>query len=122
MNVFFYSLEYKEKEKNIHQIMEQLLPSDQIEIYRSIKDLVQKLKKPLKEKPIVVVLINQREELLDMTSIRDQLYQVYLILILPDAEKETISLCHNLRPNYLTYAYRDIDELKAVLIKILKRS
>jgi len=122
MKLFFYSLEYKEKEKKIHHIMEKLLSSEKIEIHRSIDSLVQKLKKFLKEKPIVVVWIHHREELLDMASLRDQLHQVYLVIILPDADKETVSLGHNLRPNYLTYVHRDTEELKAVLEKMMERN
>jgi len=122
MILFFCSLEHKEKEKEIFRILEELLPSDQIEVHCSVRSLFQKLKKPMKDKPIVVVLIHQRKELLEITSIREQFFQVYLVLILPDAQKETISLSHNLRPNYLTYMHSDLNELKAVLEKILKRS
>lgn len=120
MMVFFYSLDYKEKEKEILGTMEQLLSSDQIEIHRTIKSLFQKLKKPLKEKPIVVVFVTRREELLDIACIRDELHQGYLVLIIPDADKDTVSLGHDLRPNYLTYAHRDLNELKAVLEKIIE--
>lgn len=121
MKLFFYSLEHTKREKKIRQILEQILPPDQIDVHRSITSLVEELKKPLKEKPIVVVMIHHREELLDMTSLREQLHQVYLVLILPDADKETVSLSHDLRPNYLTYAHRDTEELKAVLEKMMEK-
>lgn len=121
MTVYFYPSDYKEKEKEIRRIVGQLLPSDQIEVHPSVKSLFQKLGKPEEDKPIVVVLIKQKEELLDIATLRDQMHPVYLILVLPDAEKETISLGHNLRPNYLTYAHSDMDELKAVLEKMLEK-
>lgn len=120
MTVFLYSSDLKGKGKEIHQIMEELLPSDRIEVHRSIESLSRKLQEPQQQRPVVIVLVFRREELLDIVSIREQLHQFRLILVLPDAEKETISLGHSLRPNYLTYVHRDLEELKAVLKKMLK--
>ncbi len=118
MHVFMYSSVIEEKEKEIETIIEGLFSVNQIKVFRSVDILSKELQKPLFEKPLVVILIYRKEELLDLISLRGQLHEVRLILILPDAEEGTISLAHRLRPNYLTYFHSDPMALKAVLQKI----
>jgi hypothetical protein len=121
MNVFLYSSEIGGKEEEVLRIMDEVFPEDQPEVLRSVENLAQKLQEPWEEKPIVIILASEKSELLDFVSMREQLHSVRLILILPDAEEGTISLAHQLRPNYLTYVYRNSGELKAVLQKMSGR-
>lgn len=122
MQVFLYSSELGGKEKQIRKAMEELILMDQLAIVRSVDKLSQELRGPWGEKPIAVILVSKKDELLDLVSLRDQLHGVRLILILPNAEESTISLAHRLRPNYLTYFHRDLKELKAVLKRMLVRN
>ncbi len=119
MEVFLYSSEIEGKEKEIESMMEKLLPAHRLDVLRSIDNLSKKLQEAWKERPIVVILAHKIDELIDLVSIREQLHAVRLILILPDAEEGTISLAHRLRPNYLTYFHRGVEELKAVLEKMM---
>ena len=121
MNVFLYSSEIGGKEEEVLRIMDEVFLEDQLEVLRSVENLAQKLQEPWEEKPIVVILASEKSELLDFVSMREQLHSVRLILILPDAEEGSISLAHQLRPNYLTYVYRNSGELKAVLQKMSGR-
>lgn len=118
MQVFLYSPKINGREKEIQRTMEDIFLSDRLEVIRSFDAFSQRLKEPWDEKPIAVVVACKKEDLLDLVSIREQLYPVRLILVLYDSEQETIALAHRLRPNFLTYFHRDIDELKAVLMKI----
>jgi hypothetical protein len=122
MRVFLYSSEPVGKGKEIQGVMGRIFRTDQLDVLRSIDNLSQMLQKPWEEKPIVVILVCNKDELLDFVSIREQLYLVRLILVLPDAEEGTVSLAHRLRPNYLTYVHRDSKELKAVLQKMSGRN
>lgn len=119
MQFFLYSAKIEGKAEDIQKMMNEFFSTEQLDIFRSINNVAQKLKEPWEKKPIVVILIYKKDELLDFVSIREQLHSVRLILILPDAEKGMISLAHRLRPNYLTYIDRDIQELKSVLQKML---
>lgn len=122
MQVFLYSSEFEKKEKEIQKVMEELILPDQLEVLRSSSNLSQRLQGLWEEKPIAVILVSKKDELIDLVSLRDQLHAVRLILVLPDAEEGTISLAHRLRPNYLTYVHRDLNELKAVLKRMLNRN
>ena len=122
MNVFLYSSKIEGKGKEIQRVMEEVFADQKLNVLRSVENVSQKLQEPWEEKPIVILLAQIKDELLDFFSIRDQLHDVRLILVLPDAEEGTISLAHRLRPNYLTYVHRDSEELKAVLEKMSGRN
>jgi hypothetical protein len=109
------------KGEEIQGMLEELLLPDQLDVIRSVDSLSEKLQKPWEKKPIVIILVYKKDELLDLVSIREQLHQMRLILVLPDAEKGTISLAHRLRPNYLTYFHSDPQELRIVLQRMLKK-
>jgi hypothetical protein len=120
MQIFLCSSKMEGKGSEIREMIEELLLADHLDILRSVDSLSQKLQKPWEIKPIVIILVYKKDELLDLISIREQLHQMRLILVLPDAEKETISLAHRLRPNYLTYFYSDPQELRIVLQRMLR--
>ncbi len=118
MSVFLYSSKIGEKEDEVREIIGELFLDDLPDVLRTVDQLTQKLKDPWEEKPIVIILAFKKSDLLDFISVRELLHSVRLILILPDAEEGTISLAHQLRPNYLTYIYGNPQELKAVLKKM----
>jgi hypothetical protein len=118
MKIFLYSSEIEGKGKEIQGIMKELFSGEQLRVHRSIDNLSKNLLEPWEEKPIVVVLIYRKDELIDLVSRREQLHPVRLVLILPVSEEGMISLAHRLRPNYLTYIHKDLKDLKAVLQKM----
>jgi hypothetical protein len=122
MKIFLYSSEIEGKGKEIQGIMKELFSSEQLRVRRSIDNLSQNLQELWEEKPIVVVLIYRKDELIDLVSRREQLHPLRLVLILPEAEESVISLAHRLRPNYLTYIHKDLKDLKAVLQKMSEKN
>lgn len=122
MEVFLYSSQIEEKEQKIQRMMREIFPKDQLSVLRSVENVSQKLRKPREKKPIFVLLAYKKDDLFDFFTMRDQLHEVRLVLVLPDAEEGTISLAHRLRPNYLTYVDRDPQELKAVLKKMSQKN
>lgn len=52
-----------------------------------------------------------------MHDAKELLFGAFLILILPDTEKKTISLGHALRPRYLTQPSGDLIDVGAILEK-----
>jgi len=118
MHVFLYFSEIGRIGNELQSLMEELFPPDQLFVLNSVENLSLKLQEPWEKKPIVVILVYKKDDLLDLVSLREQLHLIRLILVLPDAKEGTISLAHRFRPNYLTYIQRDLNELKAVLQKI----
>jgi len=118
MEVFLYFSEMEGKGREIRGIMEELFRSEQLHVHRSVDNLIQNILGPWDKKPIVVALIDRKDELIDLVSRREQLYPVRLVLVLPEEEESVISLAHRLRPNYLTYIHKDTEDLKSVLRKM----
>ena len=54
-----------------------------------------------------------------MLSLRKLLSDLRLILILPDRDRDTVMSAHALRPRFLTYADGNLDDIAAVLRKML---
>ena len=100
-------------------MIEDVVPSEDTEIYGSVDKLAQRLRRPSYHIGIAVLLISGREELWDVLSIRHLLDNVKVILILPDRKNETIELGHKLRPRFLSYADSDLKDVAAVLKKML---
>lgn len=103
----------------LEKIMKKFTADVQLRVFRNWMIFVNKLMSPKINRVIVVIVISQREELLDAISIRDLIHEYRLILILPDEEEETISLGHSLRPNFMTYKMGNLHELEIVLKKML---
>lgn len=105
----------------LQRIMDKFTAEAQVKFFRNWGVFVKNLMRPGADTAIAVILLSQREELLDAVSIRDLIHEYKLILILPDREEETISLGHTLRPNFMTYKMGDLRELEIVLQKMLYR-
>jgi hypothetical protein len=117
--LFYYSLA-DETGKDILQMMENMSNQVRVRLFRNWKIFSEELKGPRTEKTIAVVLISQREELLNVVSIRDLIHEFRLVLILPDSDENTVSLGHSLRPNFIAYRMGDLRELEIVLKKMLR--
>ncbi len=105
--------------ERLHKIIEALVPEEQTEIYQTIHSLSRRLRRPKCDVAIAVILTTTKDELLEISSLKDLLGDIRVILILPDMEDETIAIGHKLRPRFLSYADGDFKDIGAVLCKIL---
>jgi hypothetical protein len=74
---------------------------------------------------VVIVIAASKEELAGILSLRDLLVNRRVLLVLPDLDEETVSRGHALRPRFVSHLNGDLNEVAAVLQKIvegLKRS
>ncbi len=119
MSVLFYSTATKGAGKLVKKIIETQVPGEQIEIYRMIERLSNRLHRPRGDLIISVLLAASKEDLLDLLSIYDLLIDIRIILILPDSESDTITKGHKLYPRFVGYADGDLKDVAAVLSKML---
>lgn len=119
MNLIFYGTETDEPGKRLQRVLEAVVPEKKREICRTIEGLCQRLRRPVDDLDIAVLLAASREELSDILSIRDLLTDIRVILVLPDRADDTIAKGHTLRPRFFTYADSDFVEIAAVLSKML---
>jgi hypothetical protein len=119
MKVLFYSYSINGAGKKVKEIIDDLIPKKKLEIHQAVESLSQRLKKKTIDVGIVVLLASSKKELWDLLSIRDQLIDHRIILILPDREEGTISQGHSLYPRFLSYADSNFKDFAAVIKKML---
>jgi hypothetical protein len=99
--------------------IEELIPLNDVEVYRSIENLSNRLRQRAHDLPIAVLHAARRKDLSDILSIRDLLRDVRIILVLPDRDESTIAKGHTLRPRFLSYTDSDLTDVFSVLKKCL---
>ncbi|MBN1255627.1 MAG: hypothetical protein JXA50_10175 [Deltaproteobacteria bacterium] len=106
--------------KRLQKKVEDVVPKNNLEVYRTIENLSRRFRQPADNLPITAVLLAARsEDLVGFLSIRDLLRDVRIILILPDRDEDTIAQGHTLRPRFLSYTDSDFSDIVAVLKKCL---
>jgi hypothetical protein len=120
MNVIMYSTKFEDKIKELERLLRELDPG-RLDVFKSLEGLAERLRGPWQEKPIVLIWVHNQDELLDLVSMKEELRDMRLILVLPDLEKSTLSLAHRLWPNYLSFADDNHGKMRAVLQKMLSK-
>ncbi len=103
----------------LQKSIESVVSGQDLEIQRSIKDLSKRLNRFPRNIDLAVLFAASKDQLSELLSLRELLYDVRIILILPDRGRETISKGHLLRPRFLGYADGDLTDVIAVLSKML---
>ena len=119
MNVIFYSAPGVSQGEKLQRVIDVLVPRNNVETFRTIPSLLQRLHQPLSAAVVFVFLISSRQELLHLVEYQEWLRDRRLIMVLPDDDTETISRSHALRPRFVTYAESDFIDISAVLGKML---
>ena len=119
MNLLFYARKEHGAGERLQTLIEGLVSEDNIEICMTIESLSQRLRQPTYDLGIAVLLAADSQDLTELLSIRDLIWDLRLILILPDREIGTIAKGHTLRPRFLTYLDSDFADMTAVLKKML---
>lgn len=108
--------------EHLQRVIEELVPEAELEVYGTIGELARRLRQPVGDVTMAVLLAATREDLSQILSICDLLCYVRIILIVPDREEGTVAKGHTLYPRFLTYADSDFLDVAAVLGKVLRRS
>ncbi len=117
MTVLLYST--GEAGERLQKVIRGLVPKDKLEVYTSLEGFSDRLRKPMDDIPVAVILAASEDDLLTILSISHLLYDVRFILVLPDREDPTVAIGHSLRPRFLSYTDSDFGEVTAVLGKMI---
>jgi len=119
MNLFFYAPLMDKQGKELYQKIGGLCFNTGLELHCSLGSLSKRLCQPIKDFSIAILYLAKKENLLEILSIRDLLFGIRIILVLPNRETDTISKAHILGPTLLDYSDSDFTEVGAVLNKML---
>ncbi len=120
MNIIFYLPETTEVGKRIQKIVEKIEFQAETEVYRDMDGLSYRLRQPKAVPTIATILAATQKDLKELTSIQHLLSGIPTVVILPDREKETTAVGYTFSPRFLTYVDSNLDEIVAVLDKMVK--
>ena len=121
MKLIYYGSTDNGDGKRLQQVIESVVPVKNTEVYRSIEELGNRLRLPTSDVSVFVLFTKSKTELFDLTLIKKWLLDLRILLVLPDGDKETITMGHTLFPRFLTYADSDFKDVKAVLKKLVEK-
>jgi hypothetical protein len=99
-----------------------VVPQGKTEIVHTPLGLARSLRRPHNGLQLAVILAANRKKLRELLALEQILDGLRMILVLPDAEPQTVSEGHRLRPRYLALAGSDFQDVAAVLRKMLTLS
>jgi hypothetical protein len=120
MTLLVYSTKTNDAEERLLRVIELLLPEKTLKFYRSIDDLSARLRQPVFNPRIIILLAASRKELENILSIRELLEDAKIILIVPDTDPATLARGHTLRPRFLSDCNSDFVDVAAVVGQMIK--
>jgi hypothetical protein len=120
MTLLVYSAKTNDAEERLLRVIELLLPEKTLKFYRSIDDLSARLRQPVFNPRIIILLAASRKELENILSIRELLEDAKIILIVPDTDPATLARGHTLRPRFLSDCNSDFVDVAAVVGQMIK--
>lgn len=121
-DLVFYAKNHEDIPRKLRDILEPLLFDERIELYRSLASLKQRFCLPTERRIIAIIFATDKEDLLDIISMKYFFSDVQVVLILPSRRKDIIALGHGLRPRFITYKDADFRELLSVIRKMAGNS
>ncbi len=119
VNIILYDSLRGDHGERLKKLILTLVPKKMAEIFHDIDELTHKLRQPSYNFTIAVLLAGNSEDLLELCMIRDLLFNIRVILILPEHDKKTVERGHLLRPSLISYIDSYQTEVRAVLDKLL---
>lgn len=117
MNVLF--LATGDGGDRLKRVIQALIPGERLEVYGTVESFSIRLRKPVDNIPVAVIVAGNEDDLLSILSISHLLYDVRFILVLPDRDDGTVAIGHSLRPRFLSYIDSDYRDVAGVLGKMI---
>jgi hypothetical protein len=115
-----YSRDKNKSGMELEKMLENLASKENVEIFRTIPDLTIRLRMPLCESAIAILLVSDEKDLLGLLAIQPLLINMRIVLILPDRNSGTIEAGHSLHPRYLTFTDNSLKDIKSVLVRMIE--
>jgi hypothetical protein len=119
MSVLLFTSDMRREEHRIKNILEKL--DQQAEVYRSLERLYSRFQQPRGDIWLMIFVVENQAILNYLILLKDQMYDLPIALILPDAARETMSKAHKFYPRFITFAGSDYADLDLALRNIIQR-
>lgn len=121
MQLLFYAGRNNKNEKRLAtEIQAAATPGMEIERFTRLDDLRDRLRSIVEPNSIMVLAAVNKRELRKMQAFRDMLIEIYIILVIPDRQENTVKLAHLLRPRFLSSVEDDFTDLNQIVAKMIR--
>ena len=120
MNIVFYMPDQIKVRERFYRVVEMAETKAKTEVFRDIRDLSYRLSRSSDADTIAVLLVITENDLNNLVLSRHLFSDIPLILILPYREIRTTSIGYRLGPRFLTYMDVNVEEVAAVLEKMIQ--
>ena len=104
--------------ENVLAVVESVFSKENVEVCGDLQSLSARLREPLEEDVVVLLVPANLDDFQEILSIRHLLENVRTIVVAPNQETDVVAMAHTLRPRFLTYAGEDLRTLTSVLYKM----
>jgi hypothetical protein len=124
LSILIYSGENDPSREQLQGIVEKRFSGHTVEAVSGVGELRDRFRRPVYDVDVAVLLASSRNELNRLITVENDLFLLPLIVIVPDADQDTFSKAHKLRPRYVTTAGSGGGFLDVVLVleRMLDRS
>ena len=119
MHILFYPNQINSIGKKIEQIFFAEKESEKLQIINSIEKLTARLHEPIRNLQLIVLLPENKDDLLALLLMREKMMDISLILILPNQSKEIIAMGHKLFPRFISFQDSNLSDVTGVIHRIL---
>ncbi len=119
--ILFHSEKKGQFTERLWQAVAAVATRPAVKRYRTLRGLKQALCRPGKRPEIVVLAVADEEELGKLLSIRELLWDLRIILALPNDDPTVAAMGHLLRPRFTTCGSGRIEEMVSVLDRIVEQ-
>ncbi len=120
--VIFYSKVCGEIFDELLSSIGDILPTEDLLVCKDTVELSREICRPGGRKAIVVLLVSGEDDFTDLLSIRDQLWDVKIILIMYSSHPDTILQGHLLNPRFLSSCDSNYRECVSVLKRMINNT
>ena len=98
------------------------IPLESIGIFQTLESFRDRIRQGKTDIPIAVVFASNRQDLIKLQGIRELISDMRIIMILPDAEEESVKMGHSFYPRYISFTDSTFEDVAAVLQKIISNT
>jgi len=119
--IIFFSTSCGGSEERLLRVIEAVVSRGNIRTYRTVDSFLKGLRQPRNDADIAILLASSKVELsyLNLIPLRNLLWEMKTIVILPDSNPDTVAKGHILRPRFLSYCDGDFQDVAAVLGRMI---
>jgi hypothetical protein len=111
----------KSEQKEIHDILAELPLEFVVDVVDDLESLALGAMQHRGEDRVALICVSFKDQLHQLINMRDLLSDFILVLILPDLDRETLSIARRLNPRYIAQTGQEITQVRAVLKHVLER-